>query len=187
MSSERPAHLVVATSREPVEIPWVVHDMFLARLVQFPDAGKIAEKFESADETGLVTLTSDEEAMLHEVTQHWIHEVGVDLAPVSIVELRDVLKDFFLVYSRGEIEIEWDSHNLLLERLEDHPAATEVVVAFRTAGASHLRLTDEQMAVLADVVSQWLDDAAPAPLPPGILDLHRALEEHDRDVRVGQS
>jgi hypothetical protein len=181
---ERPDHLVVTTSREPVEIPWVVHDLVLARLCQFPAAVGITEKFELADATGLVTLTSDEEPILHEVAEHWIHEVGVDRVPSSIVELRDVLKDFFLAYSRGEVEIEWDSRNLLLERLEAQPAAADIVTAFKTAGPSHLHLTDEQMAVLRGVVAKWLDEAGITHLPPGIYDLHVALDEHAHDVNL---
>jgi hypothetical protein len=157
--------------------------MALGRLSQFPAATGITEKFELADETGLVTLTPDEEAILHEVAEHWIHEVGFDMVPSSIVELRDALKDLFLVYSRGEVEIEWDSRNLLLERLEQHPPAADIVTAFRTAGPSHLRLTDEQMAVLGDVVSQWLDEVGSTNLPPGVSELHAALEEHAHDVR----
>jgi hypothetical protein len=182
--SERLDRFVVATSRESVEIPGGVHDLLLVRLSQFPDANGIVEKFESADATGLVTLTPDEEAILHEVAEHWIHEVGFDMVPSSVVELREVLKDFFLSYSRGEVEIEWDSRNLLLKRLEDQPAAADIVVAFRTAGPSHLRLTDKQMSVLRNVVAQWLDEVGLTHLPPGIFDLHIALEEHDHDAHL---
>jgi hypothetical protein len=97
--------------------------------------------------------------------------------------LRDALRNFVLAYSRGEVEIQWDSRKLLIERLRAYPPAADILTAFEGQGTSHaLRLTDAQMVVLRDVVARWLDEVGVSRLPPGIFRLRGALEEHVRDV-----
>jgi hypothetical protein len=182
---ERLDRVIVATSSRHVEIPWASRDMLLEHLLRYPSAASIVATFKAVGAIRPVTLTADEEAILHEVVQEWENEVGADNLPPFVLELRDGLKDVLVSYSRGEVEVEWDSRNLLLQRLEAYPAASEIVTTFKTVGASHpIRLTDEQMSMLLDAVDEWLREDGVTRLPPGIFGLRNALEDHKHDVQL---
>jgi hypothetical protein len=185
---ERLDGVIVATSRRAVEIPWASRDILLEHLLRFPSAAGIVAVFDAVGATRPVELSAEEEAILHEVTQEWENEVGADNLPPFVLELRDALKDVLVSYSRGEVEIQWDSRNLLLERLASYPAASEIVSTFETIGASHpIHLTDEQMSVLLDAVAAWLEEVGVTGLPPGIFKLRNALEDHMHDVRTAST
>ena len=176
---------VTDTPTREVEIPREAWDNLLERLQANPSPEDLADKVKRMVAGRPVDLTGDEEAIIHKVVRDWEHEVGAARLPSSIRELRDALRTFVLAYSRGEVEIHWDSRSLLLDRLRSHPRAADIVTAFETPGASHpLRLTDEQMAVLRDVVTEWMDEVGVSRLPPGIVRLRGALEEHVRDVQM---
>lgn len=174
--------MIDPTSRE-LEIPRKAWEILLGRLRVLPSTDGLAEKVRRLGAGRPVELTGEEEAIIRKVLRDWENEIGAANLPPSIRELRDALRDVVLAYSRGGVEIQWDSRNLLLERLRRDPAAADIVAAFETPGASHpLRLTDEQTAVLRDVVAAWMDDVGVSRLPPGIVRLRGALEEHARDA-----
>lgn len=182
---ERFDPVIVATSRRQVELPWASRATLIERLRAFPSAAGIVDAFEIVDATRPIMLTAEDEAIVHEAAQEWENEVGADNLPPSILELRDALRNVLISYSRGEVEIEWDARNLLLDRIEGYPTAGEIVSTFRTIGASHpIRLTDEQMPVLLDAVALWLEEVGVTGLPPGIFKLRNALEDHMHDVQA---
>ncbi len=170
---------------QELEIPREAWEILLERLLVIPSADGLVEKVRQVGAGGSVYLTAEEEAIIRKVAQDWETEVGSANLPASIRELRDALRNFVLVYSRGEVEIRWDSRNLLLDRLRSDPSAADIVTVFETPGASHLlRLTDQQMVVLRDMVAGWLDEVGVSRLPPGIVRLRGALEQHLRDVHT---
>lgn len=170
-----------------LEIPREAWEILLERLQAFVSTDELVKKVERIGAGRPVDLTGEDEAIIRKVVRDWEREVGSANLPSSIRELRDSLRNFVLVYSRGEVEIEWDSRNLLLDRLRRNSRAADVVTAFETPGASHrLRLTDEQMAVLRDAVTEWLDAVGVSRLPPGIVRLRGALDAHVRDVQMSE-
>jgi hypothetical protein len=166
-----------------LEIPREAWKILIARLEGIPATGALVEKLRRVGAGRSVDLTSEEEAVIRQVTRDWEAEVGSANLPPSIRELRDELRNFVLAYSRGEVEIQWDPRNQLLDRLRRYPAAADIVPAVETPGSHLLHLTDEQMAVLRDVVVAWLDEVGVSRLPPGIYRLRGALQEHMRDVQ----
>jgi hypothetical protein len=167
-----------------LEIPREAWENLLERLQAIPSTDGLVEKIRRVGAGRSVNLTGEEEAIIRKVARDWENEVGPVNLPSSIRELRDELRNFVLEYSRGGVEIQWDSRNLLLDRLRGYAPAADIVTAFETPSASHLIcLTDKQMAVLRDVVGGWLDEVGVSRLPPGILKLRGALEDHVRDVR----
>ena len=174
----------------PQALPWElaisreVWESLLERLRTIPSTDALVDKIKKLGAGRPVDLTRREEAVLYKVARDWEHEVGSAHLPPAIRELRGGLRNFVLAYSRGEVEIQWESQNLLLDRLRRYPSAAPIVTALETPDAAQpLRLTDEQMAVLRDVVAEWADEIGVSRLPPGAVRLRGALDEHIRDVR----
>ena len=181
--AERLDRAVIDPPQE-LEIPREAWETLLDRLQAIQSTDGLVEKVRRVAAGRPVELTGEEEAILHKVLRDWEHEVGAANLPNSVRELRNALRNFVLVYSQGGVEIQWDSRNLLLDRLRTYPPAAGIVTAFEMPGASRpLRLTDEQMAVLRDVVAEWVAEVGVSRLPPGIVRLRGALDEHARDVR----
>jgi hypothetical protein len=166
-------------------IPREAWAIFLERLQTIPSTDSLVEKVRQVGAGHSVDLTGEDEAIIYKVVRDWETEVGSANLPMSIRELRDALRNFVVAYSRGGVEIQWDSRNLLLDRLRQHPPAADIVTAFETPGPSHvIRLTDAQIAVLRDVIATWVNEVGVSRLPPGIVRLRGALDEHVRDVQM---
>jgi hypothetical protein len=165
-------------------IPREAWKILLERIQALPSTDTLAEKVMTVGAGGTVDLTGEEEAIILQVVRDWEHEVGPANLPSSIRELSEELRNFVLAYSRGGVEIQWESRNLLLQRLRAYPAAADIVTALETPDGAHpLRLTDEQLVVLRDVVARWVNEVGVSRLPPGISRLRGALEQHIRDGR----
>ena len=183
--SERVEWAKVDSGPRELEIPRETWGILLGRLEAVSSTDGLVEKVSRVRAGRPVDLTGEDEALIRKVVRDWELEVGSASLPPSICQLRDVLRNFVLAYSRGGVEIQWDSRNLLLDRLRRSPTAADVVTAFEKPDASHpLRLTDEQMIVLRDVVVGWQDEVGVSRLPPGIIRLRGALDEHVRDVQM---
>jgi len=168
-----------------LEIPREAWATFLERLQAIPSTDDLAEKVRQVGDGRSVDLTGEDEAIIYKVVRDWEAEVGSTNLPPSIRELRDALRNFVIAFSRGGVEIQWDSRNLLLDRLRRYPPAADIVTAVENPGASHvIRLTDEQMAVLRDVIAGWVKEVGVSRLPTGIVRLRGAVEEHIRDVQM---
>lgn len=164
-------------------IPREAWDVLLERLRAIPSTDRLVEKVERVGAGRPVELTGEEEAIIRKVVGDWENEVGSANLPPSIRELRDSLRNFVLACSQGGVEIQWDSRNLLLDRLRSYPPAADIVTEFETAASHPIRLTDDQMVVLRDVVAAWVEEVGVSRLPPGISRLRGALETHVRDMR----
>jgi hypothetical protein len=88
-----------------------------------------------------------------------------------------------VVYSRGTVELPWDSRERLLDRLAGFPKNARVVQAFRDGGAGgSVELDLDDMRILHAVVTVWVNEVPSGSLPAAIEDLWRALGDHLRDA-----
>jgi hypothetical protein len=93
----------------------------------------------------------------------------VSIEPRPIQELRIAL-------SRNTVELPWTSRAPLLERVREHDAGLQVLLAFEAVGASlPVRLEPAGKRVLLQVVEAWLSQATVDGLPAGVSELRNAL------------
>jgi len=78
--------------------------------------------------------------------------------------------------SHASIEISWDARQRLLDQLRRLDSARDLVAKFEGVGASRpVDLTQDEEALLVDVIDAWTRDLGGTAAPAGILELRRAL------------
>jgi hypothetical protein len=86
-----------------------------------------------------------------------------------------------IALSRNTVELPWASRAPLLERVREHDAGLQVVLAFEAVGATlHVRLEPAGKRVLLQVVEAWLSQANVDGLPPGVWELRNELQDQLR-------
>ena len=88
-----PAHLdrvqvQLASSRDPVELPWASSDALLYEIRHLESASGIVKAFENAGASRPVTLTPEDKARLLEVLEAWANGVQVSELPEGVWDLR---------------------------------------------------------------------------------------------------
>jgi hypothetical protein len=74
------------------------------------------------------------------------------------------------------LTISWEAREKLLDRLARIPSGESLVGLFQRHGTSSIVIPDrDELAVLRDVVWQWMDDVGRDQLPYGIPELRDAL------------
>jgi hypothetical protein len=87
----RPAFVTIATSTQPVMLPWDSREELLAEL-NLTEAGQsIVEQFEAVEPTRPIELSPDEKWTLKALIDLWMDRVGAAEIPEGIITLWQAL------------------------------------------------------------------------------------------------
>jgi hypothetical protein len=85
-------------------------------------------------------------------------------------------RHFRIALSQNTVELPWSSRAPLLERLREHDAGLQVVLALEAVGATQpVQLRAAGKRVLLQVVEAWFSQATVDGLPPGVWELRNEL------------
>jgi hypothetical protein len=86
------------------------------------------------------------------------------------------IRHFRIALSANTVELPWSSRAPLLDRLREHDAGLQVVLAFEAVGATQpVQLKQAEKRVLLQVLEAWLYQATAEGLPPGVGELRDEL------------
>jgi hypothetical protein len=90
------------------------------------------------------------------------------------------IQHFQVELSGNTIELPWTSRAPLLERLREHDAGLQVVLALEAVGATQpVRLNSAGKRVLLQVVEAWYSEVTQKGLPEGMWELRNELLADD--------
>lgn len=90
-----------------------------------------------------------------------------------------------VAYSRGRVELPWESRDEMLNEFRHLEGAAGVVAAFEAVGASvPVELARDDVAFLVEQLDRWSSRVPIAELPAGVWDLRCALHDDLYDDAV---
>jgi hypothetical protein len=92
-----------------------------------------------------------------------------------------------VAYSRGVVEIPWDSRDQLLAEIRHLDSAQPTIAAFEAVGASRpVTLDNDQASLVIQAIDVWMRNVGgPDKLPGGIFALRNALIDQLHDAGLG--